>query len=110
MKTIGLLGGMSWESTVPYYTTLNRLASERLGGLHSAKILLSSVDFAPPASRAGGCRRRARLRNQDLAAPFSHRAVEPDERRHPFTQTTWWSVWITSTRSLCASITASIGL
>ena len=38
---------MSWESTVPYYTTLNRLVSERLGGLHSAKILLSSVDFAP---------------------------------------------------------------
>ena len=47
MKTIGLLGGMSWESTVPYYTTLNRLVAERLGGLHSAKILLSSVDFAP---------------------------------------------------------------
>lgn len=47
MKTIGLLGGMSWESTVPYYTTLNRLVSERLGGLHSAKVLLSSVDFAP---------------------------------------------------------------
>ena len=47
MKTIGLLGGMSWESTVPYYVTLNRLVAERLGGLHSAKVLLSSVDFAP---------------------------------------------------------------
>lgn len=47
MKTIGLLGGMSWESTVPYYTTLNRLVADRLGGLHSAKVLLSSVDFAP---------------------------------------------------------------
>jgi len=47
MKTIGLLGGMSWESTVPYYVTLNRLAAERLGGLHSARVLLSSVDFAP---------------------------------------------------------------
>lgn len=47
MKTIGLLGGMSWESTVPYYTTLNRRVAGRLGGLHSAKVLLSSVDFAP---------------------------------------------------------------
>lgn len=47
MKTIGLLGGMSWESTVPYYVTLNRLVAQRLGGLHSAKVLLSSVDFAP---------------------------------------------------------------
>ena len=47
MKTIGLLGGMSWESTVPYYTTLNRLVAQRLGGLHSAQLLLASVDFAP---------------------------------------------------------------
>jgi len=46
MKTIGLLGGMSWESTVPYYQTINRVVGERLGGLHSAKILLYSVDFA----------------------------------------------------------------
>ncbi len=45
MRTIGLLGGMSWESTVPYYRTINRLVSERLGGLHSAEILLWSVDF-----------------------------------------------------------------
>src|SRR5437016_2105981 len=47
MKTIGLLGGMSWESTVPYYVALNRAVSARLGGLHSARLLLSSVDFAP---------------------------------------------------------------
>ena len=46
MKTIGLLGGMSWESTVSYYQTINRLVGQRLGGLHSAKILLFSVDFA----------------------------------------------------------------
>lgn len=46
MKTIGLLGGMSWESTVTYYQLLNRFAAEKLGGLHSAKILLHSVDFA----------------------------------------------------------------
>jgi len=45
MKTIGLLGGMSWESTVPYYQTINRVVGERLGGLHSAKILLYSVEF-----------------------------------------------------------------
>jgi aspartate racemase len=46
MKTIGLIGGMSWESTVTYYQLLNRLARERLGGLHSAKLLLWSFDFA----------------------------------------------------------------
>lgn len=45
MKTIGLLGGMSWESTVPYYQIINRAVGEQLGGLHSAKILLYSVDF-----------------------------------------------------------------
>lgn len=45
MKTIGLLGGMSWESTVTYYQLLNETIKERLGGLHSAKILLYSVDF-----------------------------------------------------------------
>lgn len=45
MKTIGLIGGISPESTVDYYTTLNRLARERLGGHHSAKIVLQSVDF-----------------------------------------------------------------
>jgi aspartate racemase len=45
MKTIGLIGGMSWESTVPYYRILNRIIGERLGGLHSAQILLYSVDF-----------------------------------------------------------------
>lgn len=45
MKTIGLLGGMSWESTVSYYQVLNREIGRRLGGLHSARILLLSVDF-----------------------------------------------------------------
>lgn len=47
MKTIGLIGGMSWESTQFYYQQINRSVRERLGGLHSAKILLHSVDFAP---------------------------------------------------------------
>lgn len=46
MKTIGLIGGMSWESTVTYYQVLNRLARERLGGLHSAQLLMWSFDFA----------------------------------------------------------------
>jgi aspartate racemase len=45
MKTIGLIGGMSWESTVPYYRIINRVVGESLGGLHSAKLLLYSVDF-----------------------------------------------------------------
>jgi len=45
VKTIGLLGGMSWESTVPYYQIINRAVAEQLGGLHSAKIILYSVDF-----------------------------------------------------------------
>ena len=46
MKTIGLIGGMSWESTVDYYRRLNELVKARLGGQHSAKIILNSVDFA----------------------------------------------------------------
>lgn len=45
MQTIGLVGGMSWESTVPYYQHINRLTAERLGALHSARIVLYSVDF-----------------------------------------------------------------
>jgi aspartate racemase len=45
MKTAGLIGGMSWESTVPYYRTINRVVGETLGGLHSAKMVLYSVDF-----------------------------------------------------------------
>lgn len=45
MKTIGLIGGMSWESTVTYYQVLNNVIKEKLGGLHSAKCLLYSLDF-----------------------------------------------------------------
>jgi aspartate racemase len=47
MKTIGLLGGMSWESTVDYYREINLGVKQKLGGLHSAKIVLYSVDFEP---------------------------------------------------------------
>lgn len=46
MKTLGLLGGMSWESTIPYYRIINETVRERLGGLHSARMILYSVDFA----------------------------------------------------------------
>ena len=46
MKTIGLLGGMSWESTVHYYQIINEEVQNELGGLHSAKIVLYSVEFA----------------------------------------------------------------
>lgn len=45
MKVIGLLGGMSWESTVPYYREINETVRDALGGLHSAKLVLYSVDF-----------------------------------------------------------------
>ncbi len=45
MKTIGLLGGMSWESTLSYYKLLNEGVRDALGGVHSAKIIMQSVDF-----------------------------------------------------------------
>jgi len=47
MKTIGLLGGMSWESTLGYYRAINEGVRQKLGGLHSAQIAMVSVDFAP---------------------------------------------------------------
>src|SRR4030065_1925821 len=51
MKTIGLVGGMSWESTLEYYRVINQYTKERLGGFHSAKIVLYSVDFAEVESQ-----------------------------------------------------------
>jgi aspartate racemase len=55
MKTIGLIGGMSWESTLLYYRLINETVRQTLGGLHSAKLVLHSVDFADiePLQRAG---------------------------------------------------------
>ena len=47
MKTIGLIGGMSWESSLLYYRLINNAVKQRLGGLHSAQLLLYSVVFAP---------------------------------------------------------------
>lgn len=46
MRTIGLIGGMSWESTQTYYQLINQGIKNKLGGLHSAKIILNSIDFA----------------------------------------------------------------
>jgi aspartate racemase len=55
VRTLGVLGGMSWESTAEYYRLLNRAVAERLGGLHSARLVMHSVDFAEIADlqRAG---------------------------------------------------------
>lgn len=55
MKTLGLIGGMSWESTVPYYRLINQRVRDALGGLHSAPLILHSLDFAEiaAAQRAG---------------------------------------------------------
>jgi aspartate racemase len=50
MRTIGVIGGMSWESTAIYYRRLNELVRDRLGGLHSARAIVHSVDFAPIAA------------------------------------------------------------
>jgi aspartate racemase len=47
MKTIGLLGGMSWESSIEYYRIINQVTRKKLGGLHSAASVMVSVDFAP---------------------------------------------------------------
>ena len=51
MRTIGIIGGMSWESSLEYYRLINRGVRDRLGGMHSARILLLSVDFAGVAAR-----------------------------------------------------------
>lgn len=50
MKTIGLIGGMSWESTAHYYRVINQETAARRGGLHSAPLIVHSVDFAPIAA------------------------------------------------------------
>ena len=55
MKTIGLIGGMSWESTITYYSLINTAVQKQLGGVHSARILMHSFDFEDIAAlqRAG---------------------------------------------------------
>ena len=69
MKTIVLLGGMSWESTVPYYRIINEEIRSALGGLHSAKVLLCSVDFQEiEACQAAGDLDRSAALLADAAA------------------------------------------
>lgn len=53
LRLVGLIGGMSWESSAIYYRRLNELVRNRLGGLHSAELLIRSFDFAPIAGRQG---------------------------------------------------------
>jgi aspartate racemase len=61
MKTIGLIGGMSWESTTLYYQLINREVARRLGGLSSARLNLVSLDFQDIAQRQrAACRTRVR--------------------------------------------------
>jgi aspartate racemase len=69
MKTLGILGGMSWESTLPVYRQLNQGVAQRLGGLHSARLLLHSVDFAEIESlqRRGDWAEAARVLGQAAA-------------------------------------------
>ncbi|MCG7548035.1 aspartate/glutamate racemase family protein [Pseudoalteromonas sp. Of7M-16] len=68
MKTIGLLGGMSWESTANYYKYINQGIKDSLGGLHSAKIMMKSIDFAPIAElqKAQRWETMAQMLSQDL--------------------------------------------
>ena len=66
MKTIGLVGGMSWESSAHYYRLLNEAVKARLGGLHSARCILASVDFGEiePLQRAGRWEELGRILNR----------------------------------------------
>jgi aspartate racemase len=69
MKTIGILGGMSWESTLEYYRAINRLVQARLGGLSSASCIVDSLDFAPVARLMKG------ERWEDIAALLAGKAA-----------------------------------
>ena len=70
MKTIGLIGGMSWESTLPYYRHINETIKARLGGLHSARLVLYSVDFheIEQLQRSGDWQRAGALLGEAAAA------------------------------------------
>lgn len=75
MKTIGLLGGTGWSSTIEYYTLLNELMLARLGGHHSAKILLKSIDYHDLWSNYGNDQKAAQLLQEELAGLI---ALRPD--------------------------------
>lgn len=77
MRRIGVLGGMSWESTAEYYRLLNEITAKRLGGLHSADLLVRSVDFAEiEEMQASGEWERAGERLAEEAATLSDAGVE----------------------------------
>jgi len=77
MRRIGVLGGMSWESTAEYYRLLNEITAKRLGGLHSADLLVRSVDFAEiEEMQASGEWDRARERLAEEAATLSDAGAE----------------------------------
>ena len=69
MRTLGVLGGMSWESTAEYYRLINRGVADRLGGLHSARLVMHSVDFAEVAAmqRSGEWRKAGALMGEAAA-------------------------------------------
>ncbi len=75
MKTIGLLGGCGWSSTIGYYTLLNELAHDRLGGHHSAKILLKSIDYHELWSSYGNDGKASQLLQEELTGLI---ALKPD--------------------------------
>ncbi|MFA6036988.1 MAG: amino acid racemase [Legionellales bacterium] len=76
MKTIGLLGGTGWSSTITYYTLLNELVNQRLGGCHSAKIILKSIDYHEINSTYGKDHEKtAQILRQELSGLV---ALEPD--------------------------------
>ncbi len=72
MQTIGLLGGMSWQSTVTYYRLLNEGVADHLGGLHSARILLRSVDF----EAIEACQRESRWDDAGALLAEAARSIE----------------------------------
>ncbi|NGN93385.1 aspartate/glutamate racemase family protein [Nocardioides sp. KC13] len=77
MRRIGVLGGMSWESTAEYYRLLNEIAAKRLGGLHSADLLVRSVDFAEiEEMQVAGEWERAGARLAEEAATLSDAGAE----------------------------------
>ena len=75
MKIIGLLGGTGWSSTIGYYTLLNQLMHARLGGHHSAKILLKSIDYQHLWNSYGNDQRASHLLEEELADLI---ALKPD--------------------------------
>lgn len=75
MKTIGLLGGTGWSSTIGYYTLLNELMHARLGGHHSAKILLKSIDYQDLWNSYGNDQKASQLLQEELEGLI---ALRPD--------------------------------